>query len=316
MKLMPDILIGIGAAKSGTTWMHDYMAKHPQCQMRSLKEIYFFGREGAAKQSVAARNNKILAESLARLPVAVAGPARLAAFRRARDMIEWNEYLSADTADGDAYKAYLGLRHELKPSAKICGDITPAYAGMPASSFKMMTTMVPDARYVFLVREPVSRFWSYCAHVIRQDESSPDLVALRPGKQSAAGKTVSEVARSFLQGDPVLYNRIQWSSGYRETIKKLSAVTERKQVFLGYYEKLTEKTQLARFCAFLGISEVPYDAEKRINAGVSETIPNDLRQEAAAYFADEYAAVADYSGVANPDEWREAQSLAHRKKVI
>ena len=38
----PTLLFCVGAAKSGTTWLYRYLHDHPECHLRSIKELHFF----------------------------------------------------------------------------------------------------------------------------------------------------------------------------------------------------------------------------------------------------------------------------------
>ena len=38
----PVLMFGVGAAKSGTSWLYQYLAAHPDCHLRSIKELHFF----------------------------------------------------------------------------------------------------------------------------------------------------------------------------------------------------------------------------------------------------------------------------------
>ena len=35
-------ILGVGAQKCGTTWLHGYLSGHPQVQMPALKELHYF----------------------------------------------------------------------------------------------------------------------------------------------------------------------------------------------------------------------------------------------------------------------------------
>ena len=41
------------------------------------------------------------------------------------------------------------------------GDISPDYAMLPSDAFRRMEAAVPDARFLFVIRDPVDRFWSW-----------------------------------------------------------------------------------------------------------------------------------------------------------
>ncbi|MDB4558748.1 sulfotransferase [Amylibacter sp.] len=37
------MFLGVGAQKSGTTWLSNYLAGHPEVYMSALKEMHFWG---------------------------------------------------------------------------------------------------------------------------------------------------------------------------------------------------------------------------------------------------------------------------------
>ncbi|HHS89575.1 MAG TPA: sulfotransferase family protein, partial [Rhodobacteraceae bacterium] len=38
----PTIFFGVGAAKSGTSWLYRYLEGHPETHLRSVKELHYF----------------------------------------------------------------------------------------------------------------------------------------------------------------------------------------------------------------------------------------------------------------------------------
>ena len=36
------LMFGVGATKAGTSWLYRYLADHPECHLRSIKELHFF----------------------------------------------------------------------------------------------------------------------------------------------------------------------------------------------------------------------------------------------------------------------------------
>jgi Sulfotransferase domain len=100
---LPNLLI-IGAAKAGTTSLHEYLALHPQVFMSDTKELHFFNKEDW------------------------------------RDRIEW-------------------YRAQFPTDAPVRGESTPGYSmdpwypGVPGRAREL----IPDARIVYLVRDPVER---------------------------------------------------------------------------------------------------------------------------------------------------------------
>ncbi len=97
-------LIMIGAAKCGTTSMHEYLATHPDVFMASLKELRFFSDP---------------------------------------DHREWLGH-------------YMAQFHD---SSKIVGESSTMYTRSPALPrvAERMADLVPDARLIYMVRDPVER---------------------------------------------------------------------------------------------------------------------------------------------------------------
>ena len=62
-----SVMICVGSAKSGTSWLHRYLSDHPDCHFRAIKELHYFGGfEGDAL----ARNRARIVENRDRIAVA------------------------------------------------------------------------------------------------------------------------------------------------------------------------------------------------------------------------------------------------------
>jgi hypothetical protein len=109
--MLPNLVI-IGAAKCGTTSMHDYLSQHPQVSMASAegdvsKELRFFWRDDW------------------------------------RDRVEWYSSLFGDEP--------------------VRGEATPGYTYHPYVSgvAERMHALIPEARLIYLVRDPIDRIASH-----------------------------------------------------------------------------------------------------------------------------------------------------------
>ena len=58
MTRRPDFFI-VGAAKSGTTSMHDYLRQHPAVFMPAIKELNYFGSDRPSRPSRRGTNDRI-----------------------------------------------------------------------------------------------------------------------------------------------------------------------------------------------------------------------------------------------------------------
>ena len=108
--MLPNVLI-VGAAKCGTTSLHEYLDRHPKVAMSGEKELDFFVEEKNWSRGV------------------------------------------------DWYASQLGeapVRGESSPSY----TVFPRYRGVP----ERIRHVLPDAKLIYLVRDPIDRIVSHFAH--------------------------------------------------------------------------------------------------------------------------------------------------------
>lgn len=96
--------IGIGAQKSGTSWLYEVLARHPSVRFPGGKEVHFWD----------AHRSKGIA---------------------------WYANLFGD-------------------AGQCAGDITPAYAILPAEVIREVHAHFPDVALIYLMRNPIERAWS------------------------------------------------------------------------------------------------------------------------------------------------------------
>jgi Sulfotransferase domain len=109
--VLPNLIV-IGAAKCGTTSLHEYLDEHPEISMSAEKELHFFVEEKNWSRG-----------------------------------IEWYE-------------------SQFDPSAAVRGESSPGYSAYPLYGGvpERMARTIPDARLVYLVRDPVERVVSHYTH--------------------------------------------------------------------------------------------------------------------------------------------------------
>lgn len=141
LKRLPDFLI-IGAAKSGTTSLYRYLLQHPQIFMPSVaKEPHFFGQAGE-RPCFTGPGDQERVESM----YIVDRTAYAALFKEA----------AAGQHVGEATATYLYSEHAAE---EIAG-------------------LIPDARLIAVLRDPVERAYSSYLH-LRRDGREPEESFLR-----------------------------------------------------------------------------------------------------------------------------------------
>jgi Sulfotransferase family len=164
----PDFIC-IGAQKAGTRWLFDQLAFHPGFWMPPIKELHYLN---GSKRFL--RFARPLHERAAR-SLRSANRRRARAHERplAAEDIEWlaaRMWLHKRPLDLDRYARLFNLRGD-----RLSGDICPPYAILPEEEVRAVRTRFPQARIVYLVREPVERFWSqYCMILRRHPQDAPE----------------------------------------------------------------------------------------------------------------------------------------------
>ena len=182
--MQKTFLLGVGAQKAGTSWLHDQLHRRSDADFGFLKEYHIFDALELEHFS-SFRPNK---------PT----PLQWRTWRRAR-FIERPE----------RYFDYFASR--LKPShIRLTGDITPSYALLSAETFQgiqhqFQKRSIP-VRPVFLLRDPIERIISSQRMKLRkqgQRDASTEVASLRKridkgqGLRSNYSQTLEALDQSF-----------------------------------------------------------------------------------------------------------------------
>ena len=157
---LPNAVV-VGAMKCGTTALHRYLAAHPQVSMADAKEANFFIGPDLPPDS---------------------DPATWWRTGQWHRGLDW----------------YASL---FDPSAPVRGESSPAYTSPDhPEAAERMARVVPDARLLYLVRDPVDRAVSQYRHHARDGtERRPmHLALLDPDSQYLARSRYHERIRPFL----------------------------------------------------------------------------------------------------------------------
>ncbi|ESQ17166.1 MAG: hypothetical protein N838_24170 [Thiohalocapsa sp. PB-PSB1] len=287
----PTLLIGIGAAKCATTWLHRYLKAHPQCLFGPVKEMHLFDTSNQKDlEHYITRCSALKTELQKRLETA---PEYMK-----RQVLE--HILALDfqldilrSRDVNAYTRFLsqGIRGE-----RVFGEITPAYSTLPESHLKEMLDIWPDTRLIYLMRDPVERLWSH----IR-------MIAMRRDKDRNASKVKrvsSKLLERYFDGKE---NEISLRGNYAQTLKALTGVPGDRRIVM-FAEHLLTEEGIFTLCDLLGIDRLQFDVERKVMAGVA--IPMDASQwcRAMEHLAPQYAAARDFMGWL-PESWGVAKSI-------
>ncbi|MDZ7908735.1 MAG: sulfotransferase [Gemmobacter sp.] len=290
----PTVLICAGATKAGTSWLYDHLRMHPDCHLRSIKELHYFDMQHHRNFD---RYLAGLTRRAAALTAERAGaPARAAARldRKLADVAEWRAVVDLRADDLQAYRNYLLGGHA---GQALVADLTPGYAPLPEDRFRQMAELGADVRFVYLLRDPVSRLWSQMRMTARRqvadiaDYPRRALMLMRQAiRDIAGGKTDRE--------------------DYAGTITRMQAVIAPQRLMVMFQDDMLTAAGLARLWSFLGIGAGQADFGRRVLEGVSLPLPPRLQAKALAVLRPQYDFVARLFP-ALPESWRKTLNEVH-----
>ena len=208
---------------------------------------------------------------------------------RIEDHGAWEKVLAKGAEDTGAYLGYLcdGLGDR-----KLVADITPGYSLLSEQRLRQMAGIVPDTRFVYLMRDPLGRLWS---HVRMHSQR------MRGGDKVDAGHAHKVLAR-VIKGSPH-HRDIAERSDYRAVLEKMDAAVPRDRRLAMFYEDLFTADGLDRLHDFLGIGPKEADTEKTIHGGAPADLDPQAAEAARAWLAPQYDYVERRLG-ALPAAWR------------
>jgi hypothetical protein len=285
----PEFL-GIGAARSGTTWLGQVLGNHPDVWIPRRKELHYWTR-GARYLSPGYMSPD---EPLRRLfgrggeaprfrreLVRAAGRGLI---HRDWQQLRWDcRYFLGHCSD-DWYETLFADRDE-----RLTGEITPAYALLDDADVAHLAARYPDLRILYVMRDPVERAWStICYHHSRRQISLDRM-------------SEAEVIAYLAQ--PGLRQR----SSYLEVVRRWTHHFGAERLFLAFYDEIGEAPQaiLARLESFLGIAPFRPAQEvlgRRVNQSGGRRLPESVRRALVGQYRDEVSGLADMYG-GYPARW-------------
>jgi hypothetical protein len=272
----PMFVFGIGAVKAGTTWLYSYLRAHRECHLRGQKELQYFDAIEQSKVHFHARRLaaqiRDLQAQLPRQPKEVQGVW----LREMLDMRDYHRVLMTCHADKNAYFRYMlnGLGQQ-----RLVADITPNYSTLSTDMLGRMVGVAEETRFIYLMRDPVARFWSNLRMGVALDQ---------PPGADIEGPAKAELAQ-ILDGkiSPILDH-----SDYAHVLEKMETAIPKDRRLVMFYEDLPTPGGVRRLCAFLGIKPMAVDFAHRINEGQDVRLTDGERAAIRRLLRPQYEAVA------------------------
>lgn len=246
-------LLGVGAQKSGTTWVFGTLARSDGVRMGPFKEYHVW--DAATLDSC--RDF--------RRPLWAHGPNRLRAVMQRFPYFYFEHFRRLLDA----------------PDVRLTADVTPSYAGLSVDTFRRIRTGFVKrgiaVKVLFLMRDPVDRCFS-AARMLSEKENRLAAEAGLTSEISAEDWLVKHLESEY----------VRFRSDYAATVASLQAAFRPEEVHIEIYETMFTPDGLGRLSNFLGVTFDPALVAVRVNEGRPAYLPPELAVRTARHFAQVY----------------------------
>ena len=255
-EMLPDFL-GIGAQRTGTTWLWENLRQHPGIWMPSRKEIHYFER--STSYPFYKKRRKDLVKRRRLLMKRILGDIRESSWRE----LSWDLKFLLGLHDDEWYASLFEGAGD-----KVKGEITPAYSFLMPREIEHIKGIMPRAKIIFLIRNPIDRAWSVIRFDVLRKSGQP--LDLGSFSLDDLGEAVGE--RHFVvKGD------------YIRTINNWKGHFPEEQFFIGFFDDIVQNPSgfLSDVFEFLGVESseeyVTQLAFTQINASPYKEMPSEFR---------------------------------------
>ncbi|MGO4917734.1 sulfotransferase [Pseudogemmobacter sp. W21_MBD1_M6] len=255
-------VLGIGAPKAGTTWLHAYLTSMPGFARGFQKEFHIW--------------DAVHVPEAARFRVRDGSPVLSVPQLLRREMQKY------PSAYFDYFAALLG-----QVGATHAADITPSYCALSGEQisfiYRGLMSRGFNVRIVFLMRDPVERCWSML-RMFRADA----------GLQKVHSNLNYSKNDNDLLLDYALSDNARVRTRYDRTLSSLEeSAVPAEHIHVGFYENMFSTSSLRALSDFLNVPFKPELSEKKVHVSPKTgEIEERVRAEVVRVFADVYRNVA------------------------
>lgn len=213
-------VLGVGAQKSGTSWLHAYLDSYSCANFGVLKEYHVWDAKYSPLCGEFCVSPNVLSEA-------------------AKDGLNFDNNQVLRYAMQQFNGTYEGYFHALlDDNTRITGDITPSYACLNEQSLNLIRSKFSalgiKVKVVFLMRDPFERCWSavrmYKKHIPPPAPSDEELLKSTYDSQ-----------------------QFQFRTDYPTTIAALENVFDTEDIYYGLYENLFTPPEIKRLSDFFSL---------------------------------------------------------------
>ena len=232
-------LLGVGAQKAGTSWLHDQLNRRDDADFGFCKEYHVF--------------DALTLDAFARYRPQKPPLWRWRTWRRERFFQDPTRY----------FDYFTGLLN--RPGYRLSGDITPSYSCLSANTLRWIRNAFRERSVrtcpVFILRDPIERLLSQQRMQLRKKKQ------LNPADELRAFHKLAEK----LERTPSL------RSDYVRTLRSLNESFAKEDICLMLFEQLFDASSHQHLYEQLTLPYQPMDIAKKVNASSSTTpVPEEI----------------------------------------
>ena len=239
---MKKLLLCVGAAKTGTTWLYRNIRANPGLWFSPEKELnYHFTRHGWFDRLTPEIRRRKSEEALAKPGADAAAEAWYRRFVEGPVGPDWYRSLFAEAPEG-----------------RWACDFSPSTSLIPAAGWAEVARFAPEMRYVYIMREPEARLWSHAKFHARYTGAA----------ERFRGLSLRGMER-FVERSQLLVD-----GNYGTNLSAMLTAVPREHVLLLDHERIAASPEavLREVEGFLGLPETP-DPEGMAARPVNVTEP-------------------------------------------
>jgi Sulfotransferase family len=277
---LPDF-IGIGAQKAGTTWLGHNLQLHPDVWMPRNRELHYFDdRINDPKNPISRLYGKMTGKGHVHRRWRRQAKGRLRSHSNrlpGRDLL-WDLRYYVGAPDDGWYASLF------EPGrGKVKGEITPAYSTLRLDEVAHVHDLVPEAKIIFLMRNPIERAWSQ--FVMRLDRSGKRGFGL-----TRHNKLLRNVEREGSRS----------RTDYLQALKNWTTPYPDERIFVGFLEDIHfyPEELLGDVYRFLGVdaSFRPQGVGERVHARSAGRMTSGAAVDLAGLYREELSRLSEHFG--------------------
>lgn len=240
----------IGAQKAGTTWIDALLRQSPDCHFSKTKELHYFDVLGGVADQVHQHRVNQAALYAGRLGPGP-GPANRPVLLAMQQVAAQLAIHSGPVQGPGRHAAYLDYLLAGRRTEPVVCDITPTYALLDSPMFREMAS-IGQARFLFILRDPVDRLWAQIRMMVRARSLAPNLppAACQDACIAHAWELIASGRLAALAPTDHAVGR----ADYARTIVALEAAVPADRIKYLFYDQLFTQDSADALCTFLDIA--------------------------------------------------------------